>query len=115
MCVAHCSVCGTFREEPIFARLQTIRALLGWPLGSTTLQPRHAIMYNILGGADGAEGLATAEGIMARALQTPGSSLHWYGKECMSKRKLGHVNVVGGSRSDACKRLDKFAPGMQLI
>ena len=93
-------------------RVQVIRAVLDWPLGSTALLPNAALMYNMLGEAEGEAGLEVARATMARAYATPGASVHWYGKAgCSVKRKIGHVTVTAGTRSEACRRLDAVAPG----
>ena len=60
-----------------------IRAVAGWPLGSTR---RHsdAVMENLIG--QEADGWATLAG-------EPGACLHLYGKrEAREGRKMGHVN-----------------------
>lgn len=46
---------------------QHLRAILGLPLGSTSLKCGASIMLNILGDADGPEGRALAEDLMQRA------------------------------------------------
>ncbi|MCX2726239.1 5-(carboxyamino)imidazole ribonucleotide synthase [Thermomicrobium sp. 4228-Ro] len=61
---------------------QHLRALLDWPLGSTT--PRgHAAMVNLLG---------TVPPI-ASLLAIPNAHVHLYGKAPRPRRKLGHVTV----------------------
>lgn len=95
--------------------MQVIRALLDWPLGSTALLPSAAMMYNMLGEAEGEAGLEAARATMARAYATPGARVHWYGKAgCSVKRKIGHVNITAGTRSEACRRLDAVAPGARF-
>ena len=95
-----------------YAGAQVLRAILGWPLGSTELKPACALMYNLIGAADGDDGVALARQAMARAVSTPGASLHWYDKAgCREKRKIGHVNLVAASRAEALRRLELVAPG----
>lgn len=53
-----------------------------------------AIMLNLLGEADGDEGVKIAHDVMARAYATPGCKVHWYGKDGM---KVGR-KVRGGGR-----------------
>ena len=92
--------------------LQALRAILSWPLGSVDLLPACTFMYNLLGQADGEEGLELARQTMARAYKTPGAAMHWYDKEgCQRKRKIGHVNIIANGRPEACRRLDSVAPG----
>jgi len=88
-----------------------VRAILGWPLGDTSLTCGCAVMVNILGEADGDEGVARAHALMSRAYATPGASVHWYGKPGMRlNRKVGHVNICGGSRAEARARLAAVDP-----
>jgi 5-(carboxyamino)imidazole ribonucleotide synthase len=64
---------------------QHIRAVSGWPLGSTV---RHsdAVMTNLLGD--------DASGWMELARQ-PGTAIHLYGKsEARAGRKMGHINRI---------------------
>jgi 5-(carboxyamino)imidazole ribonucleotide synthase len=76
---------------------QFARAVLGLPLGDTTLRGP-AVMANILGPADAETRDAVLEGV-PDALARPGVSLHWYGKrELRPLRKLGHVTAVGDDR-----------------
>lgn len=54
-----------------------VRAVLGWPLGDTSLNCGCCIMLNLLGEADGDEGVRLAHEAMAAAYRTPGASVHW--------------------------------------
>ncbi len=63
---------------------QHIRAVAGWPLGSTRLKAAGAEMINLIG-----------DDILAwdRIAAEPGAFLHHYGKtEVRAGRKMGHVN-----------------------
>ena len=63
-----------------------LRAILGWPLGSTdALGP--CAMVNLVGVIPPLEGL----------LALPGAHVHVYGKEPRPGRKVGHVTFVGAS------------------
>lgn len=85
---------------------QHLRAVLGLPLGDTSLKVGAAAMYNILGEADDEEGFEMASAVLQRTLRVPGASAHWYDKAEMKKgRKMGHVTVVGDSMEDAQARL----------
>lgn len=65
---------------------QHIRAISGWPLGSTT--PRHSVVMTNLIGDD------TAKWDVLAA--QPATHIHLYGKNKMrAGRKMGHVNRVG--------------------
>ena len=64
---------------------QHIRAVAGWPLGSTV---RHsdAVMTNLLG--DDAAG-------WQELARQPGTAIHLYGKaEARAGRKMGHINRI---------------------
>ncbi len=61
---------------------QHLRAILGWPLGATTVRG-HAAMINLLGMIPPIETL----------LAIPNAHVHLYGKEPRPRRKLGHVTV----------------------
>jgi len=69
-----------------------VRAVLGWPLGSTRLVAPAAVMLNLLG-------LHRAPGRplgLTRALAVPGAHLHFYGKAmCGAGRKMGHITALG--------------------
>ena len=63
-----------------------VRAVLGWPTGSTTLVGKGAIMDNLLG-TDAEDWLALAS--------DPAAHLHLYGKDAVRPgRKMGHVTRV---------------------
>ncbi|QLD88437.1 5-(carboxyamino)imidazole ribonucleotide synthase [Natronomonas salina] len=77
---------------------QHVRAVLGWPLGSTDRRAP-SVTTNILGDVDEPEpaSLAGTEAV----LQSSRASLHWYGKrEVRPLRKMGHVTLVDGSAED---------------
>ena len=60
-----------------------LRAVLGWPLGSTAARG-HAAMVNLIGAVPSTEAL----------LEIPGAHLHLYGKSERPGRKIGHVNLA---------------------
>ena len=60
-----------------------LRAILGWPLGSTTMHGE-AVLLNVIG----------AEPDPAAVLAVPGAHLHLYGKEPRPGRKLGHITLL---------------------
>ncbi|KAL4376078.1 hypothetical protein GQ457_02G034070 [Hibiscus cannabinus] len=77
---------------------QHLRAVVGLPLGDTSLKTPAAIMYNLLGEDDGEPGFKMANQLVARALEIPGATVHWYDKPEMRKqRKMGHITLVGPS------------------
>ena len=89
-----------------------VRAVMGWPLGSTDLTSGCAIMLNLLGEAEGDEGVKKAHDLMAEAYRTPGCKVHWYGKEGGMKkgRKVGHINILGSTREEARAKLGRLDP-----
>ena len=71
---------------------QLLRAILGLPLGATTLKSASA-MVNLLG-EEGHSGPVCYEGLDA-LLALPGISLYLYGKkETSPHRKMGHVTIL---------------------
>lgn len=88
-----------------------LRAILGWPMGSTDLKVGCAIMMNILGNDTGANGMRIAHRLMGLAYGTAGASIHWYGKAGVSpQRKIGHVTIIGEDRKQCRERLKKIHP-----
>ena len=86
-----------------------LRAILGWPMGSPDLKVGCSIMMNILGGAEGDNGMRIAHRVMGKAYATPGASVHWYGKAGVSpQRKIGHVTIIGHDRAECRARLQKI-------
>jgi 5-(carboxyamino)imidazole ribonucleotide synthase len=71
---------------------QHVRAVLGWPLGSTRLRSP-TVLTNLLGTVD--EPRRARLGTVEAVLSDPDASLHWYGKrEVRPLRKMGHVTVT---------------------
>lgn len=77
-----------------------VRAVLGWPLGSTAMVAPAAVMINLLGRVTAP---AIAPGL-ARALAVPGAHVHVYGKAMTRPgRKMGHVTALGATPEAALK------------
>ncbi|KAL3849919.1 hypothetical protein ACJIZ3_011801 [Penstemon smallii] len=77
---------------------QHLRAVVGLPLGDTSMKTPASLMYNILGEEEGDRGFLIANQLIWRALKIQGASIHWYDKPEMKKqRKMGHVTIVGNS------------------
>ncbi len=69
-----------------------VRALFNWPLGSTDMRSKFAVMVNLLGDQNGS-GFPTG---IEQALKLPGVHIHSYGKlESKIGRKMGHITVIG--------------------
>ncbi len=80
-----------------------IRAVLGWPLGSTDARGV-SVMVNCIGSLPEPE----------RVLRVDGAHLHRYGKALRPGRKVGHVTVVAPDRGTLEARLaqlDEALPG----
>jgi 5-(carboxyamino)imidazole ribonucleotide synthase len=70
-----------------------VRAVLGWPLGSTELRSP-TVSTNILGTVT--ETRDARLGHVESVLAAEGASLHWYGKhEVRPLRKMGHLTLTG--------------------
>ena len=72
---------------------QHLRAVLDYPLGTTTMTAPWVVMANLLGGPDG--GLGIDERVHHAMAQWPDVKLHLYGKSPRLGRKLGHVTALG--------------------
>jgi 5-(carboxyamino)imidazole ribonucleotide synthase len=70
---------------------QHLRAVLGWPLGSTELRAPAVALANILGPDNGIDPLARVPDLIA----DPDVRLHLYAKAYRPGRKLGHATVLG--------------------
>ncbi|CAD7699550.1 unnamed protein product [Ostreobium quekettii] len=90
---------------------QHLRAVLGWPLSDPSMTYGCCVMYNIVGEDDGEEGLKRAQALLARARGLRGAHVHWYGKEDVAKKlKIGHINIVAGTREEAREQLGALDP-----
>lgn len=75
-----------------------VRAVMGWPLGSTSMVAPAAVMVNLLGAS---KGPGAPKG-MNKALAVPGAHVHVYGKTLSNPgRKMGHITALGASLSEA--------------
>jgi 5-(carboxyamino)imidazole ribonucleotide synthase len=75
-----------------------LRAIMGWPLGSTAMRTPAAVMVNLLGRYNGA---APAEPARA-ALAVAGAHIHLYGKrEVRVGRKMGHITALANTVAEA--------------
>ncbi|MFA1611117.1 5-(carboxyamino)imidazole ribonucleotide synthase [Halobellus rubicundus] len=80
---------------------QHVRAVLGWPLGSTRLRCP-TVMANVLGTVDEPKPARLGNG--EAVLEDENASLHWYGKdEVRPLRKMGHVTLTGGDSGDGAR------------
>ncbi|MDW5612034.1 5-(carboxyamino)imidazole ribonucleotide synthase [Mycolicibacterium sp. D5.8-2] len=76
---------------------QHLRAVLDYPLGDTSaLAP--TVMGNVLG-APVTPSMSMDERVHHLFARMPDAKVHLYGKEERPGRKIGHVNIVGGTES----------------
>ena len=74
-----------------------LRAVLGWPLGSTAARGV-SVMVNCIGTMPDRDAV----------LAIPGAHLHDYGKAARPGRKLGHVTVTADHTDDLTRRIDEL-------
>ena len=91
---------------------QHLRAVLGLPLGDTTMKCP-AVMANLVG-AEGHSGDVTYEGY-GDLLAMAGVNIHIYGKrQTRPFRKMGHVTVIGKTRAEAREMAERAKEGIQV-
>jgi len=89
-----------------------VRAILDWPLGSTTLRRPFAVMVNVLGQREGTPPQVTG---LPDALDVDEVTPHVYGKpEIRPGRKMGHVTALGSARDDTRRRAERAAAAIEL-
>lgn len=92
---------------------QHLRAILGLPLGDTGMKSP-AVMLNLTG-APGYVGEVCYEG-MELAFQTPGASIHLYGKkETRPDRKMGHITLCATHLEQALKEALALQKNIKVI
>lgn len=84
-----------------------LRAVLDWPLGSTSMTAPAAAMVNVLGD----ERFPKPERQLDQAIAVEGAHVHWYGKASRPERKLGHVTALAET-SEAALSTARHAAGM---
>ncbi|MEI7570647.1 MAG: 5-(carboxyamino)imidazole ribonucleotide synthase [Alcaligenaceae bacterium] len=94
---------------------QQVRVMARLPLGSTQLLAP-VVMLNILGDVWYADDSDTqTEPDWSGVLAVPGASLHLYGKrEARRGRKMGHVNCVGDTLSEAIAAANQVVKVLRL-
>ncbi len=88
---------------------QHVRAVLGWPLGSTERRCP-TVSANVLG--DAADPRPAALEAIDTVLAADGAHLHWYGKrEVRPLRKMGHVTLTadGAGTGDVEELLERIS------
>jgi 5-(carboxyamino)imidazole ribonucleotide synthase len=74
---------------------QHLRAVLDYPLGSTTMTAPVVVMANVLGGPDDVVPKALDERVHHLMAHWPDVKIHLYGKAFRPGRKVGHVTALG--------------------
>ena len=88
-----------------------VRAVLGWPPGSTRMVAPAAVMVNLLGAGKGPGRPAGLD----RALAVPGAHVHIYGKAMSNAgRKMGHVTALGDTPAAAEQTALRCAQQLQF-
>lgn len=88
-----------------------VRAVMGWPLGSTHLRRPAAAMVNLLGAESGP---GWPSGFEA-ALRQPGAAVHVYGKTRSARgRKMGHVTALGDNVESALASARRTADALRF-
>ena len=83
---------------------QHLRAVLDYPLGSTTLTAPVVVMANVLGGPDDVEPKGIDERVHHVMAHWPDVKIHLYGKGFRPGRKVGHVTALGTDLADVRAR-----------
>jgi len=92
---------------------QHIRAVLGWPLGSTE-NTSAAVMLNLLG-EPAFEGAVYYQGLET-ILSIPGVKCHFYGKkETRPYRKMGHITIIDKDLSKATEKAYEVKNTLKVI
>lgn len=88
-----------------------IRAILGWPLGSSAMRTNAAVMINLLGHGKGSGAPVGIE----QALAMAGAHVHVYGKGTSAPlRKMGHLTMLGADLDETLKRAQHAADAIRF-
>src|SRR3954454_621964 len=90
---------------------QHLRAVLDYPMGSTSLTAPAVVMANVLGGPAG--GISIDERLHHLFATDPGARVHLYGKQVRPGRKIGHVTVLGDDMTSVRTRAARAAKWLQ--
>lgn len=88
---------------------QHLRAVLDYPLGSTTPTAPVVVMVNLLGGPDGVRPKGIDERVHHFMAHWPDVKLHLYGKQFRPGRKVGHVTALGAELDEVRARAEAAA------
>jgi 5-(carboxyamino)imidazole ribonucleotide synthase len=90
---------------------QHLRAVLDYPMGSTSLTAPAVVMANVLGGGPG--GISIDERLHHLFATDPAARVHLYGKQARPGRKIGHVTVLGDDMVSVRARAARAAQWLQ--
>jgi 5-(carboxyamino)imidazole ribonucleotide synthase len=90
---------------------QHLRAVLDYPMGSTTPTAPVVVMANVLGGPPG--GISVDERVHHLFAEDPAARVHLYGKSVRPGRKIGHVTVLGDDLATVRARAARAARWLQ--
>jgi len=85
---------------------QHLRAVLDYPLGSTSMTAPVVVMANLLGGEGDPELDKRLHLLFAH---DPALKVHLYGKQVRPGRKIGHVTALGEDVDDTRRRAQEGA------
>jgi 5-(carboxyamino)imidazole ribonucleotide synthase len=83
---------------------QHLRAVLDYPLGTTSPTAPVVVMANLLGGPDDVRPAALDDRVRSCLARWPDVKIHLYGKGFRPGRKVGHVTVLGEDLDDVRTR-----------
>jgi 5-(carboxyamino)imidazole ribonucleotide synthase len=92
---------------------QHLRAVLDYPLGTTTLTAPVVVMANVLGGEGGGASLDKRLHLLMG--RDPALKVHLYGKDVLPGRKVGHVTALGGDPADLAETRDRARAGAHYL
>jgi 5-(carboxyamino)imidazole ribonucleotide synthase len=88
---------------------QHLRAVLDYPLGTTTVTAPVVVMVNLLGGPDDVEPKSIDERVHHCLASWPDVKIHLYGKSFRPGRKVGHVTALGTDLAEVRTRANAAA------
>jgi len=91
---------------------QHLRAVLDYPLGTTTLTAPVVVMANVLGGEGEPDLDRRLHMLMGR---DPAIKVHLYGKDVRPGRKVGHVTALGGDPADLAETRERARTGAHYL
>jgi 5-(carboxyamino)imidazole ribonucleotide synthase len=83
---------------------QHLRAVLDYPLGTTTMTAPFVVMANLLAGPADVEPAGIDERVHHALAKWPDVKIHLYGKGFRPGRKVGHVTALGDDLADVRRR-----------